>query len=268
MDPGSRPTMVPREVLDEWGVTAATPLEGGRGTAFCADDVVFKPVTDDVQAIWIAELLATLPEPSDIRLIRPARSRSGRWVVNGWSAWHRLDGTLQIGDWRAALEVSRHFHAHVADVQQPDVPPASHPWAIGDRYAWGERAFEMPAEFSDVATRLESSREALSLPNQLVHGDLLNNILVADHLRPAVIDVSPYWRPARYADAIIVVDAFGWNGAGADALDTMRDPQGVQLMIRATLFRLASAVLLCDRNQRRLAPQRETYEHITAALLR
>ena len=265
MDP--RPTMVPREVLAEWGVTAATPLEGGRGTAFVADDVVFKPVTDEVETIWLAELLATLSEPSEIRLIRPARSRSGRWVVNGWSAWHRLDGTLRIGDWRTALEVSRHFHAHVADVPQPDVPPATHPWAVGDRYAWGERAFEMPAELSDVATRLESAREAVSLPNQLVHGDLLNNILVADQLQPAVIDVSLYWRPARYADAIIVIDAFGWHGAGSGALDTMRDPQGVQLMIRAALFRLAAAVLLCDRDPRRLAPQRATYERLTAALL-
>lgn len=267
MEPRPRSTMVPVDVLAEWGATAATPLEGGRGTAFVAGDVVFKPVTDEVDAIWIAELLATLPEPSEIRLIRPARSRSGRWVVNGWSAWHRLDGTLRIGDWRTALEVSRHFHAHVAGVPQPDIPPATHPWAVGDRYAWGERAFEVPIALRDLATRLESAREAVALPNQMVHGDLLNNILVADQLQPAVIDVSPYWRPARYADAIIIVDAFGWNGAGSEALDTMRDAQGVQLMLRAALFRLASAVLLCDRDPRRLAPQRDTYQQIAGALL-
>ena len=162
--------------------------------------------------------------------------------------------------------MSRHFHAHVADVQKPDRPPLTHPWAVGDRYAWGESAFETPVELSDIATRLETAREAVSSPNQLVHCDLLNNILVSDQLRPAVIDVSPYWRPARYADAIILVDAIGWNGAGSEALETMRDRQGVQLLIRAALFRLASAVLLCDRDPRRLAPQRATYEYITAAL--
>lgn len=38
-------------------------------------------------------------------------------------------------------------------------------------------------------------------------------------------------------------------------------------MVRAALFRLAAAALLCDRDPRRLAAQRSTYERITAALL-
>lgn len=220
--------MVPREVLDDWGVGAATPLEGGQGTTFVAGDVVFKPVTDASEAIWLAELLSNLSEPSEIRLIRPVRSRSGRWVVDGWSAWHRLDGAARVGDWRTALAVSRYFHAHVADIQRREGPLLMHPWAVADRYAWGQSAFEVPAELSDIATRLETAREDVSLPSQLVHADLLNNILVSDRLRPAVLDVSPYWRPARYADAIIVVDAIGWNGAGSEALATMGDAQGLQ----------------------------------------
>jgi uncharacterized protein (TIGR02569 family) len=259
--------MVPREVLDDWGVAAATQLEGGQGTTFVAGDVVFKPVTDESEAVWLAKLLSNLPEPLEIRLIRPVRSRSGRWVVNGWSAWHRLDGTARVGDWRTALEVSRYFHAHVADIQRRDGPLLMHPWGVADRYAWSESAFDVPVELSDIAARLEAAREDMSLHSQLVHTDLLNNILVSDRLRPAVIDVSPYWRPARYADAIIVVDAIGWNGAGSEALATMQDAQGLQLMIRAVLFRLAAAVQLCDRDPLQLAEQRSTYERLTAALL-
>ena len=137
-------------VLDAWGVDSAEPLAGGQGTAFAADDVVFKPVTDEYEAVWLAELLSSLPEPSKFRLIRPARSPGGRWVVDGWSAWQRLDGSAVVGDWRRALEVSRHFHEHVAGVQRPDLSARTHPWAVGDRYAWGEEVFEVPVELREL----------------------------------------------------------------------------------------------------------------------
>jgi hypothetical protein len=55
-----------------------------------------------------------------------------------------------------------------------------------------------------------------------------------------VIDISPYWRPAAYAEAIIVVDALDWCGADASILDLVADvPEMYQLMARAELFRIA-----------------------------
>jgi hypothetical protein len=83
----------------------------------------------------------------------------------------------------------------------------------------------------------------------LIHGDLLNNVLFDDDLPPAVIDVSPFWRPARYADAIIIVDAIGWYGARRSAIEALHDPAGVQLLIRATLFRLGSAACSSRTNR-------------------
>ena len=73
----------------------------------------------------------------------------------------------------------------------------------------------------------------LALPHQLVHGDLLGNVLYDDSLPPAVIDVSPAWRPARYADAIVVIDALGWSDASPDVLEPLADDEGLQLLVRA-----------------------------------
>jgi hypothetical protein len=100
----------------------------------------------------------------------------------------------------------------------------------------------------------------------LVHGDLLHNVMFDDDLPPAVIDVSPYWRPARYADAIIIADAIGWSGAPVDAIEPLSDPEGIQLLIRATLFRLGSAVVLCEHDPPRLNAELGAYEQIASAL--
>ena len=79
----------------------------------------------------------------------------------------------------------------------------------------------------------------MDLPRQLVHGDLGGNVLFHDALPPAVIDVSPYWRPAGYAGAIVVADAVAWGGAGDEIVEGLLRHQGEQLLLRAVLFRVA-----------------------------
>jgi hypothetical protein len=54
-----------------------------------------------------------------------------------------------------------------------------------------------------------------------------------------VIDVSPFWRPVGYADAIVVADAVAWGGAGAELVERLLGQQGEQLLLRAVLFRVA-----------------------------
>ena len=142
----------------------------------------------------------------------------------------------------------------------------SHPWAIGDRYAWGEQSLDVPTVLAESAARLCAWRRPVDLPEQFVHGDLLHNVLFHDTLPPAVIDVSPCWRPARYAEAIVVADAIGWDGAPAEAIDTLADDEGLQLLVRATLFRLASAVVLLEDDPHRLAAEQVVYERVVSAL--
>ena len=58
---------------------------------------------DEREANLVAEALSSLPESSTVRVTRPVRSHSGRWIVDGWSAWLRLLGTELLGSWREAL---------------------------------------------------------------------------------------------------------------------------------------------------------------------
>ncbi len=79
---------------------------------------------------------------------------------------------------------------------------------------------------------------------QIVHGDLTGNVLFADHLPPAIIDLSPYWRPPTFASAIVVADALVWEGADRSLPASIGhlDDFG-QSLVRALLYRLVSAAI-------------------------
>lgn len=69
-----------------------------------------------------------------------------------------------------------------------------------------------------------------------MHGDLGGNVVFHETLPPAVIDVSPYWRPAGYADAIVVADAVAWGRAGDELVHRHLAASGTQLLLRVVLF--------------------------------
>jgi prepilin-type processing-associated H-X9-DG protein len=74
-----------------------------------------------------------------------------------------------------------------------------------------------------------------------VHGDLSGNVLFADGRPPAIIDFSPYWRPAAYADAIVAVDGLLWFDADPELLRLADSSQDFpQLLVRAQIFRLVA----------------------------
>ena len=223
-------------------------------------------MADEREAEWLAAVLEALPPSADLRVIRPVAAVDGRWVVDGWAAYEHLEGSGRAGDWRAALDVSQRFHALVASVPWSPVLDRDHAWAIGDAFAWGERELSVPARFGSVFERLHSLREPVDEIPQVVHGDLCDNILFHDDLPPAVIDISPFWRPVRYADAIVVIDSIGWFGAGDVALVPFSDPVGRQLVIRAILFRLGSALVLAGDDHRRLGGEVAAYERVVHAL--
>jgi uncharacterized protein (TIGR02569 family) len=225
----------PRSVLDAWAVTDPQPLAGGRGEAFRAGDVVLKPAGEPVPSAWLAATLAGLDVDDGVRVVRPVRSVTGRWVVDGWAAWRWLEGEHRPGRWEAVLATSERFHRAVAGVGWSRAMVASHRWAVADRVAWGERSVELPHRVRPLVAR----RRPVELPCQLIHGDLGGNVLFHDLLPPAVIDVSPYWRPAGYADAIVVADAVAWEGAGDELVERLLRRQGDQLLLRAVLFRVA-----------------------------
>ena len=226
----------PESALRAWRVDEVEPLSGGQGLAFRSGDLVFKPASERGRSIWLAEALDGLVPSEEIRVVRPARSDDGSWVVDGWSAWHWLDGEPWAASPAELLDISARFHDVVARLQWGPAMAGTDRWAIADRAAWGEVDEAIPASLAPLA----DARRPLPLPNQLIHGDLYGNLLTHPDLAPAVIDVSPYWRPVAYATAIALVDqaAYGPDRQGLDP--GLLGPHGPQLVLRALLFRAMS----------------------------
>jgi len=109
--------------------------------------------------------------------------------------------------------------------------------AIADRVVWGELRSHFLPEFVDLAGRLEAALEPLGDP-QVVHADLTRNVLFAPGLAPAVIDISPYWRPPTYGEGVVLADALCWHDASAGLLE--RAGVSGPAVARALLFRMAT----------------------------
>jgi hypothetical protein len=98
-------------------------------------------------------------------------------------------------------------------------------------------------------------------------------VLFAPGLPPAVIDLSPYWRPAAYADAVVVVDALLWWETDDDLVARARaaalqDPLWCQLLLRAAIFRLVSLDEVGRAEDPDVAAQLPLYERVVALLER
>ncbi|GHJ46500.1 TIGR02569 family protein [Catellatospora sp. TT07R-123] len=232
---------LPSTVLHAFGVEGpARRLDGGQGDSWAADDLVFKPDGGPLQE-WLAGALAEVT-PDGFRIAEPVCTRDGAWVSHGWSATRWVEGSepdySAVSTWRDILAAGRAFHRAVAHLGRPDFLEARQDWwARADRAVWGEQEIQFRPEFAAVARRLRGALEPLGRP-QLVHGDLTKNVLFAPGLAPAVIDISPYWRPPQYAEGVVVADALCWHGAPATLWKTVDVP--VAAVARALLFRMAT----------------------------
>ncbi len=105
------------------------------------------------------------------------------------------------------------FHSSVKHLPRPEfMDSREDPWAFGDRLAW--EAVEPKGDDETLALigRLRGHLAPVSSPEQVIHGDILPNVLVADGLAPAVIDWPPYFRPVGMANALAVTDAVTFRG--------------------------------------------------------
>lgn len=193
---------------------------------------------------WQAAVLTSIDGDADIRVSPPRRSASGELVVDGWTAWRFEPGEHRAGSWHDVIEAGARLHAALAGVTlQQHLRARPDPWSVADRVAWGEQPLPREADVP-LARDLLSARQSLAVTCQVIHGDLTGNVLFADGLPPAVIDLSPYWRPPLFATAVVLVDALVWEGAD-DAILSMhsQDPALPQMLLRALAFRLVTALL-------------------------
>jgi uncharacterized protein (TIGR02569 family) len=238
-------TAPPAHVLAAFGLAGATgeQLAGGAGRAWRYGDGVLKPADHAVQAAWVAGVFETL-RVSGIRVARPIRSSDGRWVVGGWSA-QRFASGRPAARYDDIVQASFALHEALAGVPEPKfLRERQDIYSWADRLAWGEiddrdgrigdgHGARLFAEIADGRRDVESSP-------QIVHGDMFGNVLFAGSAPPAVIDFTPYWRPATYAAAIIVLDAVAWGGAEVELVQRWEHlAEWGQLLRRAVLFRLA-----------------------------
>jgi uncharacterized protein (TIGR02569 family) len=217
-------------VLAAFGLTGRPErLAGGQGSSWRVGPAVLKP--DEAPAAylaWRAGVLERLDGRTDLRVPAPLRTRAGELAAQGWTASRWEPGAHVPGRWHDVAEAGRRLSAALVREPRPAVlAQRTDPWAVADRIAWGERP--LPADAAPELVRLAAARRRVDLPSQLVHGDLGGNVLLADGLPPLVLDLSPYWRPAAYATAVVVADG------GPDDLGDGRD--WPQLVLRARLFR-------------------------------
>ncbi|MEA2558336.1 MAG: hypothetical protein QOG88_1874 [Actinomycetota bacterium] len=100
-------------------------------------------------------------------------------------------------------------------------------------------------EHQEVVHQLFELRRQLELEPQLIHGDLTENVLFADGLPPAVIDMAPYRRPVGFASGIVVGDALLWFDGDAQLAASVSAsiPMFGQHLVRALIYRLVTGGL-------------------------
>lgn len=218
------------------------PLTGGRGRAFRCGSAVLKPVADHAEASWLASIFEQIWVPG-VRIARPVRSSDGRWVIAGWAA-HRFVSGRTAPRFREVIDVGAALHQALVDVPKPrllDLRDDLYAWA--DRISWGELPVDDARLGNGVGAAafaaLAHDRRSIDLPHQLIHGDLTGNVLFAGSAPPAIIDITPYWRPTSWATAIVVVDAIAWGGADLELATSQQTPEWRQILRRALMCRLA-----------------------------
>lgn len=259
----------PPEVRAAFGaIDEPQVLSGGAGITWRAGSVILKPVRDVRAARWVAELYSGLTGPG-FRVPRPIRASGGDWVCGGWTAWVRLEGEPDpVGRWPALVAASRAFHTALAGVSAPDwLGTDGSPWTTGDQVAWGEQEITVAEELRGGYEALASAIRPVDLPSQLIHGDIAGNVLFARRRLPAVIDFSPYRRPAGFSLAVAAVDVLAWNGAQPSILDELADePEIDQLLVRALIYRLVTESCL-RRDGESLAAVRSAHERVIDLVL-
>jgi uncharacterized protein (TIGR02569 family) len=236
----------PDHVLRAFGAPSVPPdlLEGGRGRSWRFGNVVIKPVGDPAEASWLANVFEGL-QVQGVRLARPIRSSDGRWVVAGWHAHRFVSGRPSPAKFEEILQASEALHAALKDVPEPRfLRDRTDLYSWADRLAWGEIDDTDGRTGSGYGARqlagLAVGRRRVDALSQVIHGDLLGNVLFAGNAPPAIVGITPYWRPAAWASAVIAVDALAWGDAPIEILtEWSRKPSWPQLVRRALIFRLA-----------------------------
>ena len=234
-----------------------TLLAGGSGATYRAGDLVLSPGRDECVQSWLSPVLARLAvrldeDPArrvrDLRVAVPVPARDGSWVVDGWAACRYEPEAVTCLDLEVTLAAGRGLHAQLAvavDTRPSRLDEREDRWARAERLVFGPveemivAADATPA--AEVVRRVASHVTDVPLGvEQLVHADLAGNVLLDRRGAPVIIDVSPAWRPVRWAEAVAVIDMVTWFEAPLSVVESWESAPEREALLRALLFRAFS----------------------------
>ena len=239
-------------VLDLFAVPDdVRPVPGGHGYSVVAGDLVLSPGRDAATSAWLNPILAPLAveldheRPRSLRIAMPIPTRDLTWVVDGWGATRFEPNARQCRDLDVLVATGRLLHARLASrvtSPPPGIESRTDRWARAAQVAFGEsQPTGIPNALVPMALRIMTALDDTAFgPDQLVHGNLAGNVLLDADGVPLVIDVSAYWRPVLWAEAVTVLSAVVSLGADAAALREWARGERRQAMLRAALFLLLS----------------------------
>jgi uncharacterized protein (TIGR02569 family) len=257
----------PVHVRAAFGARNSEPELIDGGPVWRCGDAALRPATNPAQAAWVAQTLDGL-HVDNVRSARPLRSTDGRWVVGGWAATRYLSGRAEPRH-DEVVSVAVRLHAATSTLPRPRFLGARRDvFATADRVAWGEEEVPLDQSLGGRLFDLMSGfGKQTTGPSQVVHGDLFGNVLFDGSTPPAVIDFVPYYRPAEWAAAVVVVDALAWGGADEGIVKRwVHLPDWPQALLRALLFRLAVHALHPHSTQQSLRGLQRVADHVTSLL--
>jgi hypothetical protein len=244
-----------RRAVRAFGVRAGELRRMPAGGHIWTDGRLFlKPVGCVPEHTWVCEVYANwaathvrVPEP-----VMPHGPGETGWSSDGWGAQLLIPGrNAEPAEPSKIKEASDAFHACIRGLPRPGfMDDRADPWAFGDRLAWEDIEPEGDGETLAVIERLRSHLAPVSALPQVIHGDILGNVMLADGHVPTVIDWPPYFRPAGLANAIAATDAVTFRGAPLSLLDDWSSGEDwSQLLVRALLYRLGPTGIFAIRNR-------------------
>ncbi|KAF5553814.1 ribosomal L1 [Fusarium mexicanum] len=248
----------PPNVLDAFGVEGSLiHVPGGRGLCYrTSQGILLRPSDDDKESEYIATLCKSLFElhPVDYRVPRPIQASDARYVCDGWTAWEYLEGkATPQGKFDILMTACRAFHANITrlPVERPSfLSSRQNRFTEADLVTWEEKKLgdvddvnsDVMATIQPILDQLVKLRQPFreKIKNQLIHGDLTGNVLFDSETNkpPTIIDITLYWRPAEYAEAIIVADGLIWLNGDRKLVEMFgTDHTRMQLLVRALYWR-------------------------------
>ncbi|MBU0706830.1 phosphotransferase, partial [Patescibacteria group bacterium] len=154
-------------------------------------------------------------------------------------------GKHKAGNYAEAIIISQEFHKALVGIPKPTFfEKRNNVWSVADRIAWGEQPFPDFSLTKDYFQNLSTLLTTNKLPDQIIHGDWGHgNILFDKDDKPVIIDFSPYWRPADFSIAIMIVDALAYEGADVSIVELCTNINDFnQLLLRALTRRICEYI--------------------------